>query len=215
MRIFLYYLLMVFLTVVAGCNTVGPASVRTGRAQYNITIQQTNSEQLLLNIVRLRYRDPPYFLEVSSISTTFDFTASASGSASLPSSESKIYDLGAELSFSEQPTVSYTPLQGEDFVTALMSPVDLNTIILLYNSGWSVERIFRVCMQSINSVQNAPTASGPTPDYAPKYERFHEVVRLLRQLQIQGVMDIGYTPSGDPNNPVVKIRIDDQALELS
>jgi len=190
-------------------------SVKTGRASYNMAVQQTNSEQLLLNIVRLRYRDPPYFLEVSSISTTFDFTASASGSASLPSSESKIYDLGTGISLSEQPTVSYTPLQGEDFVTELMSPVDLNTIILLYNWGWSVERIFRICLQSINNVPNAPTASGPTPDYAPKYEHFREVVRLLRQLQIQGVMDMGYTPSGDPNNPVVKILIDDQALEFS
>ena len=100
-------------------------------------------------------------------------------------------------------------------MTELMSPVDLSTIILLYNSGWSVERIFRVCLQSINGVPNAPTASGPTPDYAPKYECFREVVQLLRQLQIQGVMEMGYTASGDPNNPIVKIRIADEALESS
>jgi hypothetical protein len=102
MRNVFYYLLVALLMVVAGCNTVGPRSVKTGRASYNIAVQQTNSEQLLLNIVRLRYRDPPYFLEVSGISTTFDFTASASGSASLPSSESKIYDLGTGISLSEQ-----------------------------------------------------------------------------------------------------------------
>jgi hypothetical protein len=215
MRATISYMIVTAIVVFAGCHATGPMSVKTGRASYNIAVQQTNNEQLLLNIVRLRYRDPPYFLEVSSISTTFDFTASASGSAILPSSENEIYNLGTELSFSEQPTVSYTPLQGEDFVTELMSPVDLNTIILLYNSGWSVERIFRICLQSINNVPNAPTASGPTPDFAPNYEHFREVARLLRQLQIQGVVDMGHTPSKDPNNPIVKIRIDDQALESS
>jgi hypothetical protein len=215
MRATISYMIVTATVVFTGCHATGPMSVKTGRASYNIAVQQTNNEQLLLNIVRLRYRDPPYFLEVSSISTTFEFTASASGSASLPESESNTYDLGTGISFSEQPTVSYTPLQGEDFVTELMSPADLNTIILLYNSGWSVERIFRICLQSINDVPNAPTASGPTPDYAPKYERFREVVRILRQLQIQGLMDMGYTPSKDPNNPDVKIRIAEQALESS
>jgi len=180
-----------------------------------MVIQQTNNEQLLLNLVRLRYRDTPYFLEVSSVATTFDFTASATGTVSLPESESKAYDLGAGISFSEQPTVSYTPLQGEDFVRQLMSPIDLNTIILLYYSGWSVERISRVCLQSVNGVPNAPSASGPTPDYVPKYERFQEVARCLRQLQLQGALDIYQEPSGDPNNPIVKIHISDKALQSS
>ena len=209
MRATISYMTVTAIVILAGYHATGPMSVKTGRASYNIAVQQTNSEQLLLNIVRLRYRDPPYFLEASSISTTFDFTAS------LSSSEDTSYDLGGGISYSEQPTVSYTLLQGEDFVTELMSPVDLNTIILLCNSGWSVERIFRVCLQSINGVPNAPTASGPMPDYTPKYERFREVVRLLRQLQIQGVMDMGHKPSGDPNNPIVKILIADQALKSS
>ena len=215
MRNLIFYLFATTVIMAAGCHPTGPASVRTGRASYNIVIQQTNNEQLLLNLVRLRYRDTPYFLEVSSIATTFDFTASASGSALLPSSESNIYDLGTGLSFSEQPTVSYTPLQGEGFVTQLMSPVDLNTIILLYRSGWSVERIFQVCLQSINGVKNAPSASGPTPDYVPKYEQFREVAGLLRQLQIQDVLEMGREPSVDPNNPIVKIRIADEARESS
>lgn len=209
----IFYLLVTTIITVAGCHATGPASVRTGRASYNMVIQQTNNEQLLLNLVRLRYRDTPYFLEVSSVSTTFDFTASAAGAVSLPESEGKAYDLGAGISFSEQPTVSYTPLQGEDFVTQLMSPIDLNTILLLYHSGWSVERIFRVCLQSVNGVKNAPSASGPTPSYVPKYKRFREVARLLRQLQLQGILNIGHTTSEDPNNPIVEIRIADKALD--
>jgi len=78
---------------IAGCSAVGPASVRMGRGNYNTAIQQTNAEQLLLNLVRLRYRDVPYFLEVASVSTSFEFNAGASGGVSLPESAGKAYDL--------------------------------------------------------------------------------------------------------------------------
>lgn len=64
------YVIVTAIVVPAGCHATGPMSVKTGRASYNVAIQQTNNEQLLLNLVRLRYRDPPYFLEVSGLSIT-------------------------------------------------------------------------------------------------------------------------------------------------
>ena len=204
---------LILTVVIGGCHQAGPASVEIGRASYNIAIQQTNSEQLLLNLVRLRYRDTPYFMEVSSVSTSFDFDVSALASASLLGSEAKTYGFGAGIGYTERPTVTYTPLQGDEFVRQLMSPVDLNTILLLYHSGWSIERIFRVCLQSINGVKNAPSASGPTPDYVPQYEEFREAAELLRKLQLRRVLDMGYTTSDDPNERPVEIRIADQALE--
>src|SRR4051794_101213 len=41
----------------AGC--LGPAAVRSSRLRYNESIRATNDEQLLLNLVRLRYADSP------------------------------------------------------------------------------------------------------------------------------------------------------------
>lgn len=204
---------LVLTVVIGGCRQAGPASVKIGRAGYNIAIQQTNSEQLLLNLVRLRYRDTPYFMEVSSVSTSFDFDASAAASASLPESEGKIYGFGVGIGYKESPTVTYTPLQGDRFVRQLMSPVDLNTILLLYHSGWSIERIFQVCLQSISGVKNAPSASGPTPDYMPEYEEFRKAVKLLRELQLRRVLDMGHATSDGSNKPPVEIRIADKALE--
>ena len=213
MRIFLYYLIMVFLTVLAGCNTMGPASVRMGRAQYNIAIQQTNGGQLLLNLVRLRYRDTPYFLEVASVSTSFDFGASASASASLVESSDKTYGIDTGISFSEQPTVTYTPLQGDEFVTQLMSPIDLDRILLLYHSGWSIDRIFRVTVQNINGLKNAPSASGPTPDRVPVYEDFSNVTRLLRDLQVKGVLEMGQVMPGEHEKAGIELQIAEHAAK--
>jgi len=203
----------VLTVAIGGCHQAGPASVKTGRADYNIAIQQTNSEQLLLNLVRLRYRDTPYFMEVASVSTNFDFDASALAGTSLPESEGKIYSFGAGVGYTERPTITYAPLQGDQFVTQLMSPVDLDTILLLYHSGWSIERIFRVSLQRVNDLKNAPSASGPTPDYVPEYKDFRKVAKLLRQLQRRGVLDVGRAASDDPNKPSVEIRIADEAIE--
>ena len=196
----------------AGCSVVGPASVRMGRADYNIAVQQTNAEQLLLNLVRLRYRDVPYFLEVASVSTSFEFNTGASGGVSLPESAGKAYDLGAAVSMLENPTVTYTPLQGEQFVTQLMSPISLDTLLLLYHSGWSIERVFRVSLQSVNGVRNAPSASGPTPDYVPRYKRFLEVTKLLRTLQIRHVLSLGHSTAAGTDKPSVEMRVDPKAL---
>lgn len=204
---------MVFLTVLAGCNTIGPDSVRMGRAQYNIAIQQTNGEQLLLNLVRLRYRDTPYFLEVASVSTSFDFTASASASGSLVESADNTYGLDTGVSFSEQPTVTYTPLQGNEFVTQLMTPISLDTILLLYHSGWSIDRIFRVTLQNINNLKNAPSASGPTPDRVPIYKEFAQVTKLYRELQMKGVLEMGQTFPDEGEKPVIKLQIAELAAD--
>lgn len=92
--------------------------------------------------------------------------------------------LSGALNFTEQPTVTYLPLQGNDFIQQLVSPITLDTIILLANLGWSIKRILRLTVQRIN----APTASGLTPKSAPEYEALKEIVDLLQVMQNKGEM---------------------------
>jgi len=44
--------LWVCLGAVAGCSVTGPAKIKGGRRLYNVAVQETNKEQMLLNIVR-------------------------------------------------------------------------------------------------------------------------------------------------------------------
>ena len=49
-------ILMTTLAAMLGaCSQMGPQVLMTGRPQYNIAVQQTEAQQLLLNIVRNRY----------------------------------------------------------------------------------------------------------------------------------------------------------------
>ena len=78
--------------------------------------------------------------------------------------------------------MTYTPLHGGEFVRQVMSPIDLSTLLLLYHSGWAVDRILRICVQEFNDVPNASGASGPTPDQAPIYEDFLTAMRQLLEI---------------------------------
>src|SRR4051794_21066605 len=54
----------------AGCG-LGPKSLHETRQPYNEAVKLTSEEQLLLNIVRLRYSDNPSSLAVPSIAAQF------------------------------------------------------------------------------------------------------------------------------------------------
>ena len=147
---------------VAGCHTAGPQAVRTARIDYDEAMTAAYNEQLLLNLVRLRYRDTPHFLEVSSLVTEHVLGASASASALLGAGAA---DVGVSLggTYEESPKVVYAPLAGEQFVTRMLTPIQVETLYLLMRSGWSVERVLRCCVREMSGLINAPSADGPTP----------------------------------------------------
>ena len=73
--------LFVVLLACAGCHSFGPKAVGETHPLYNEVISRSLNEQFLLNLVRLRYRDNPYFLEVGSVAvnTTLESSVSAGG----------------------------------------------------------------------------------------------------------------------------------------
>ena len=72
----------------------------------------------------------------------------------------------------KKPTITYLPLNGADYVKNVLSPISLDTILLLTRSGWAADRVFRLTVNKINGVNNASEASGPTPSSAPTYKGF-------------------------------------------
>ena len=63
---------------------MGPDMLKVERINYNVALQNMNDEQMLLNLVRLRYRDTPIFLDVASISIQFTIEAVLEAGAELP-----------------------------------------------------------------------------------------------------------------------------------
>ena len=196
--------------IFAGCSTgVGPRILKQERQGVNVALQQTADEQMLLNLVRAKYRDTNVFLEVSAVASQYVLKNSLAGSGNFANSFSRSIGVDAEVSFEEKPTVSYSPLQGQKFITRMLSRVSPETISLLHGSGWSVERLFLVCVERLNKVKNAPSASGPTPDYVPDFKDFQKFASVLRKLQRDDAIDGQFVKVGD--QPGFAIRINNNA----
>lgn len=174
----------------AGCRSnLGAKTVQPARQHYSTALSQSWNEHLLLNLVRLRYRDTLQFLTVGGVVAQYSYGASGNLGTAWDSDGFGEAAVGGGLSYSESPTISYTPLHGEEFVKRLLSPLAPEGLILLGNAGWSVERLLMCCVYSINGVKNARSAAGPTPDYPPDFGDFKRLSYLLRQLQIARVTE--------------------------
>jgi hypothetical protein len=174
----------------AGCNTVGPPSVRRAPFEYNQALVGAENEQLLLNLVRLKYRDTPYFLQPTSLSTQYHVEGSIGAGVDVTTDGEASGSSAAGFTVSETPTVTWTPLQGDQFVTELLSPLSIEVLVLLPQAGWSMERVLRLAVQRVGDVPNAPEASGPTPSYAPVFEEFQDIACALRKLQVEGRLGV-------------------------
>lgn len=195
---------------ITGCVNLGPATLKSERSNYNLAVQRTNDEQLLLNLVRLKYRDTPFFMEVSSVASQFTLSSSANASATLQEGVNGLFGLGGSVGMSEKPTVTYSPLQGDRFIQRVLSPLPLQTIVLLFHSGWSIERIFRLCFQRMNQLKNAPGASGPTPSTAPHYMEFASAVKFLRALQVRDAISLSYHEENGVPQLILHINEEDK-----
>lgn len=217
--------------VVVVCLLLVACAVRGGadRAHrehglYNEMVRLSEDEQLLTNIVRMRYNDTPRFLDLNSVVVQYAIEGSAS--AGLGFGINRLFgsagpaagggSVGTGITLSERPTVSYQPLHGEAYVRRLLTPIPAEVIWLLANSGWSVERLLRLSVERIGDVLNAPTASGPQPLQAPEYSGFLELAATARRLQQAQVLTLASQRELEQSTHSLTLRIDrERAADLA
>ena len=210
-------LLVVTVTLVAsGCQaTFGPRAVERTHPAYNEAIITSVNEQMLQNLVRMRYRDVTFFLEISSVTTSLSLAAQAGVSAAMNFGSRDTLSPGAGLSYADNPTISYTPLQGENLLKSLLSPLQLEAILVLTQSGWKIDRVFGLCFERINNLYNAPSASGPTPNREPDYAEFNHLLEALRRLQEKRLIEIGTKQHEHSSGITVRLTADTDKEETA
>ncbi len=103
---------------------IGPKSLPRDRAAYSTGVAESWKEQMLLNVVKLRYLDAPTFVDVGNIVVSYTLTQTASVGARINSPAGTAQEsLGVGGVFSNTPTITYTPLMGSKYIQGLLTPL--------------------------------------------------------------------------------------------
>ena len=200
----------------SSCSFLGPDFMEGNRDEYNKVLANTNDEEVLLNLVRRRYADSIAILEVNSVSTSLEWKKNMGISAKFFDGDIADNNLGlsGNSSYSEKPTITYIPLNGADYVKNVLSPISLDTILLLTRSGWAADRVIRLTVNKINGINNASEASGPTPSLAPKYKKFRLIADQINKLQQTDSFTLGYQLDGGTKKFALLIKNKQRGSEL-
>lgn len=184
-------LVLASLAVLSACahpnRPVSP--IESDTLAYSSAISDARQEQLLMNIVRLRYNDPVTFVDAERITTTENTQINgmlASALALGGQNLDEVLNGNVGTNMSSQPSIAYSALRGSDYAQQILQPLPPATIFLMSQSGWSVERLMLCCVSRIGDLENARAAAGPTPPVMPDNTRFRELAALMRSLQERG-----------------------------
>ncbi len=110
---------------------------------------------------------------LSGVVSSDEATANYGGSRERGSNESIGVSGSMGASYAESPTVTYKPLQGEDYAKRLLEGIDFQDILELAQSVQDIETVFRLSIEQVNNTSNLP------PDFVEKNPELPESYRSL------------------------------------
>lgn len=171
-----------------GCTHIGAPVIVRDRFDYSVAIAESWKSQMLLNIVKIRYADTPVFMDVTSVINLVGVQNTvnmAAGWSFPPSANSQ--SVGGSTTWGEKPTITYAPLSGEKFTKSLLTPVSPPSLLYLLQAGWPVSILFRLCVKSVNDMDNQSSAPGVAHTEDPD---FRQLIGLLEKIQKSGAVGI-------------------------
>ncbi len=176
----------------SGC-AFGPKVLEKTHGRYQESIRQVDEEQVLRNLVHLRYSELPMALNVSSIAAQYELNGTAEARpffiAPNPSNSNIVFrtftSILPDLSVSgaNRPTITLVPGDTGEAIQRFLTPIPTETLAFLSETSWPVAVILRLWVERLNGVPNAVTASGPARGIISDHERVRRVAGLVQYMQ--------------------------------
>lgn len=180
-----------------GC-VFGPTSILVGRGVYNEVINRTEDEQLLNMIVRDRYNETYGMLAVASVTASISARADVRAQFGLTRTlkediAGNLVPLAGGVAYEENPTISYVPRSGEEFMQRLLSPLSMEEVLLTAQYMPTRRDLhMKIGFRSINGIKNALATEDDTGSAT-----FDRVVQLWQHLRRVGLLGIARKTSGE------------------
>ena len=181
-------------SILTACASIGPRHVVHDRFDYADALSRSWKENMLLNLVKLRYADAPLFLDVSSIVEQYTLQGTLSAAAQFPNPSANPSSVGGTMQWADRPTISYQPLIGSHFTKSLLTPIEPVQVMKLVQAGWPVAVVFRFAVRSINGIRAGTLTHLLSQAEDP---RFAQLVEALARLQQIGGIGVREEKKGD------------------
>jgi hypothetical protein len=182
--------ILLCLLALCGCRSIGPHTIPRDRYDYSGSISDSWKNQMLLNIVKLRYMDPPIFVDVGQIVAGYSLETSGSMGGQISSAgaaQGNSIAFGGAAKYTDRPTITYTPLTGDKFVRGLMTPLPPEQVLFTIQSGWPAEAILFITVARLNGLGNQHATINGLGKADPRFLRLLELFRDLQEADAVGM----------------------------
>jgi len=181
--------------------------LQTAYPQYNQAIREIEDEHMLLNLVRLRYSETPVFLQIASITTSYNVNVNVSGSLTgvedvggAANPDSATISSGA--GYSETPTISYSLPESREFFGRILAPLGADQVGVISQAGGGSLQLIALGVKKINGLENLNIYSDSLVHKPDSYDELMEAMELMVELERAGMIDYAYGfVSADASSP--------------
>jgi hypothetical protein len=162
---------------------MGSWAIRGTRIHYNESYSRTASQEMLLNIVRMRYGEAPGFLDLPTINILTE--ASTNGFGGQPPLASNWF--GGKFTLKDEPTLAYQPRSGDNLAKSLTKAFTAE-LLLDVAPGQDTTTFLRAFVDSINGIRNSPTATSAGSRIIEPNDDYRYAIDLVEGLQARGAL---------------------------
>jgi len=185
-----------------GCSSMGPKTIPVDQFNYAEALRDSWKEQMLLNMVGLRYAEAPLFLKVTSVINQYSLEGRVSAAAPPYQLQAAAAPpLGISGSYADRPTITYIPMSGAEFTRSVMTPIPPASIMSLIQAGWRADLLVRLAVRSINEVGSSEVVGAFNVE-----SEFYEMVSLFQQLQTSGGLSFRVEERGPDDVAILVMR---------
>jgi hypothetical protein len=189
-----------------GCGGIGPRTVTHDRFDYTETLSASWKQQMLVNMVKLRYGDTPVFLDVASVINQYSLETQVDLRLTWVDPVVSVGDsqsTGAAARYIDRPTITYTPISGERFARNLMRPIPPPAVLSLIQAGYPIDLVLRTCVHSVNGIRNR---FGGAARARPADPEFYPLLQRLRKMQDSGALGLRVQKTNEMEGVVMTFR---------
>jgi hypothetical protein len=162
---------------------MGSWAIRGTRLHYNESYSHTATQEMLLNVVRMRYGESPSFLDLPGVTSVTEAGVVGAGAQTAPLDGT----FGGRFNLREEPTLAYQPRSGDNLAESLTKAFTAE-LLLDVPPGNDTRTFLLAFVDSINGVRNSPTATSPGSRIIEPNDDYRYAIDLIDGMTTRGAL---------------------------